>query len=48
MQEVCKMHFANLMFLMNVINSFCKKRHHGIMYRLVSGDYLNWVPLQIL
>ena len=23
-------------------------RHHGIMYRLVSGDYLNWMPLQIL
>ncbi len=23
-------------------------RHHGIMYRLVSGDYLKWVPLQIL
>ena len=23
-------------------------RHHGIMYRLVSGDYLKWMPLQIL
>ena len=23
-------------------------RHHGIMYRLASGDYLKWVPLQIL
>ena len=23
-------------------------RHHGIMYRLVSGDYLRWMPLQIL
>ena len=23
-------------------------RHHGIMYRLVSGDYLRWVPVQIL
>ena len=23
-------------------------RHHGIMYRLVSGDYLKWVPLRIL
>ena len=23
-------------------------RHHGIMYRLVSGDYLKWVPLQVL
>ena len=23
-------------------------RHHGIMYRLVSGDYLKWVPQQIL
>ena len=23
-------------------------RHHGILYRLVSGDYLKWVPLQIL
>ena len=23
-------------------------RHHGIMYRLVSGDYLNWMPLRIL
>ena len=23
-------------------------RHHGIMYRLVSGDYLKWIPLQIL
>ncbi len=22
--------------------------HHGISYRLVSGDYLRWVPLQIL
>ena len=25
-----------------------ESRHHGIMYRLVSGDYLKWVPLQIL
>jgi hypothetical protein len=23
-------------------------RHHGIMYRLVSGDYLKWIPCQIL
>ena len=23
-------------------------RHHGIMYRLVSGDYLKWMPEQIL
>ena len=23
-------------------------RHHGILYRLVSGDYLEWTPLQIL
>lgn len=23
-------------------------RHHGIMYRLVSGDCLKWVPMQIL
>ena len=23
-------------------------RHHGIMYRLVSGDYLKWTPVQIL
>lgn len=23
-------------------------RHHGILYRLVSGDYLKWMPLQIL
>ena len=23
-------------------------RHHGIMYRLVSGDYLRWMPLQLL
>ena len=23
-------------------------RHHGIMYRLVSGDYLKWEPLRIL
>ena len=23
-------------------------RHHGIMYRPVSGGYLNWVPEQIL
>ena len=23
-------------------------RHHGIMYRLVSGDYLKWIPEQIL
>ena len=23
-------------------------RHHGIMYRLASGDYLKWVPLQVL
>ena len=23
-------------------------RHHGIMYRLVSGDYLKWIPLRIL
>ena len=23
-------------------------RHHGIMYRLVSGDYLQWMPEQIL
>ena len=23
-------------------------RHHGIMYRLVSGDYLRWTPVQIL
>ena len=22
--------------------------HHGIMYRLASGDYLKWMPLQIL
>ena len=23
-------------------------RHHGIMYQLVSGDYLKWMPQQIL
>ena len=23
-------------------------RHHGILYRLVSGDYLKWTPVQIL
>ena len=23
-------------------------RHHGIMYQLVSGDYLKWIPQQIL
>ncbi len=23
-------------------------RHHGIMYRLVSGDYLRWVPQKLL
>nr|AHF24662.1 metallophosphoesterase [uncultured bacterium Contig13] len=23
-------------------------RHHGVLYRLVSGDYLKWMPLQIL
>ena len=23
-------------------------RHHGILYRLVSGDYLRWTPVQIL
>ena len=23
-------------------------RHHGIMYRLVSGDYLKWMPEMIL
>ena len=23
-------------------------RHHGILYRLVSGDFLEWMPLQIL
>ncbi len=23
-------------------------RHHGIQYRLASGDYLRWMPLQIL
>ncbi len=23
-------------------------RHHGILYRLVSGDYLRWMPLRIL
>ena len=23
-------------------------RHHGVTYRLVSGDYLNWIPLRIL
>ncbi len=23
-------------------------RHHGIMYRLVSGDYLKWVPFKVL
>ena len=23
-------------------------RHHGIMYRLVSGDYLKWMPEKIL
>ena len=23
-------------------------RHHGILYRLVSGDYLKWMPLKIL
>ena len=23
-------------------------RHHGILYRLVSGDYLQWMPAQIL
>ncbi len=23
-------------------------RHHGILYRLVSGDYLRWMPAKIL
>ena len=23
-------------------------RHHGIMYRLVSGDYLRWMPERIV
>ena len=23
-------------------------RHHGIEYRLVSGDFLRWIPLQVL
>ncbi len=23
-------------------------RHHGVLYRLVSGDYLKWMPQQIL
>ncbi len=23
-------------------------RHHGILYSLVSGDYLEWMPLQVL
>ena len=23
-------------------------RHHGVFYRLVSGDYLKWIPQQIL
>ena len=23
-------------------------RHHGIEYRLASGDFLRWIPLQVL